>query len=132
MRSAAWCIYLAHILFVHVESKFVCAEDCARLSNVQETLRTRGLRDDTTCIVVDLLPPTYVEPPPPVIKKKSTIYRMFHWKQKQPPPSQPAYDEIPVMEELFEEGSAMLSERLVKNLILAFVRNISFTRFVLF
>lgn len=80
---------------------------------VKETLRTRGLRDDTTCLVVDLLPPSNIEPPAPVVKKKSTIYRMFHWK-KSHHPSQPTYNGVPVMEELFEEGSAMLSERLVK------------------
>lgn len=78
---------------------------------VKETLRTRGLRDDTTCLVVDLLPPSNIEPPAPVVKKKSTIYRMFHWK-KSHHPSQPTYNGVPVMEELFEEGSAMLSERL--------------------
>jgi len=82
---------------------------------VKETLRTRGLRDDTTCLVVDLLPPSNIEPPTPVIKKKSTIYRMFHWKKSQTPSSQPTYNGVPVMEELFEEGSAMLSERLVQH-----------------
>lgn len=79
---------------------------------VKETLRTRGLRDDTTCLVVDLLPPSNFEPPSPVIKKKSTIYRMFHWKKSHSNPSVPSYNGVPVMEELFEEGSAMLSERL--------------------
>ncbi|CAI9276033.1 unnamed protein product [Lactuca saligna] len=52
---------------------------------VKEALRTRGLRDDTTCIVVDIIPPDTAMPPPS-------------------PPR--------IVEELFEEGSAMLAERL--------------------
>lgn len=94
------------------ELMVIWADTISTLTILQETLRTRGLRDDTTCLVVDLVPPTR-DVPPPVIKKKSTIYRMFHWKQKQSPPPEPAYTGVPVMEELFEEGSAMLADRCV-------------------
>ncbi|KAG5603870.1 hypothetical protein H5410_025362 [Solanum commersonii] len=53
---------------------------------VKEALRTRGLKDDTTCIVVDIIPPD------------NTV--------------QPATPPRSIVEELFEEGSAILAERL--------------------
>ncbi|PIN14986.1 Serine/threonine protein phosphatase [Handroanthus impetiginosus] len=44
------------------------AELAARLV-VKEALRTRGLKDDTTCIVVDIIPPDTEKPRPPPPEK---------------------------------------------------------------
>ncbi|TYJ35136.1 hypothetical protein E1A91_A05G215900v1 [Gossypium mustelinum] len=63
--------------------------DAAAAQIVKEAVHTKGLRDDTTCIVVDILP----------LEKPSAPL---------PPPKKAVKD---VVEELFEEGSAMLSER---------------------
>jgi hypothetical protein len=80
---------------------------------MQETLRTRGLRDDTTCLVVDLVPPSNSQhPAPPVKKKKSSLQRILFWRRKGTRLSG-ALSGVPVMEQLFEEGSAMLADRLV-------------------
>ncbi|KAL5227829.1 hypothetical protein ABZP36_016094 [Zizania latifolia] len=81
---------------------------------VKEALRTRGLKDDTTCIVVDIIPPdqTIQHPSPPkkINKLKSIIFR-----KKAKDPSNKLTKQLSavgIVEELFEEGSAMLSERL--------------------
>jgi hypothetical protein len=80
---------------------------------MQETLRTRGLRDDTTCLVVDLVPPSNSQhAAPPVKKKKSSLQRILFWRRKGTRLSG-ALSGVPVMEQLFEEGSAMLADRLV-------------------
>jgi len=79
---------------------------------VKETLRTRGLRDDTTCLVVDLVPPSNSQhAAPPVKKKKSSLQRILFWRRKGTRLSG-ALSGVPVMEQLFEEGSAMLADRL--------------------
>jgi hypothetical protein len=79
---------------------------------VKETLRTRGLRDDTTCLVVDLVPPSNSQhAAPPVKKKKSSLQRILFWRRKETHLSG-ALSGVPVMEQLFEEGSAMLADRL--------------------
>lgn len=81
---------------------------------VKEALRTRGLKDDTTCIVVDIIPPGQTirpaSPPKKMNKLKSLIFR-----KKAKDPSQKLtkqHSGAGVVEEIFEEGSAMLSERL--------------------
>lgn len=82
---------------------------------VQEAVQAKGLRDDTTCIVIDILPQE--KPPPPAVpapKKqvKGVLKNMF--RRKSPESSSNTdreYVEPDVVEELFEEGSAMLSER---------------------
>lgn len=43
---------------------------------VQEALRARGLRDDTTCLVIDVMPATDMAAPA-APKKKSAFKRMF-------------------------------------------------------
>ncbi|KAJ6803242.1 putative protein phosphatase 2C 15 [Iris pallida] len=80
---------------------------------VKEALRTRGLRDDTTCIVVDIVPPEHpVEPPSP--PKKINKYNCFFRKRSRDSASKLAkkLSVEGIVEELFEEGSAMLAERL--------------------
>lgn len=82
---------------------------------VQEAVQAKGLRDDTTCIVIDILPQE--KPPPPAVpapKKqvKGVLKNMF--RRKSPESSSNTdreYVEPDVVEELCEEGSAMLSER---------------------
>ena len=76
----------------------------------------KGLRDDTTCIVVDIQPPEKPNPPLAPLKKqgKGVFKSMFRKK-----PSESSshtgkeFSEPDVVEELFEEGSASLSERFV-------------------
>lgn len=81
----------------------------------QESLRTRGLRDDTTCLVVDLLPPvSYVPTLPSIVKKKQTNLKsiLAKWRSKESPAvvaSKPK--SACFVEELFEAGSAKLAER---------------------
>ncbi|XVF84769.1 hypothetical protein PTKIN_Ptkin17bG0065300 [Pterospermum kingtungense] len=82
---------------------------------VKEALRTRGLKDDTTCIVVDIIPPDnsaqHLSP-----LKKQNILRAFLFRMR---PRGSAHKPskklatVGIVEELFEEGSAMLAERLV-------------------
>ncbi|KAK8683819.1 hypothetical protein V6N13_039865 [Hibiscus sabdariffa] len=89
--------------------------DAAAAQIVKEAVQSKGLRDDTTCIVVDILPPEKPAAPLPPPKKpgKGMFKGMFrrkncgsssHYKEE--------YIEPDMVEELFEEGSAMLSERL--------------------
>jgi hypothetical protein len=74
---------------------------------------SKGLRDDTTCIVVDILPPEKLSPP---IKRhgKGGIIGLFRRKSSDEM-SEDQMDrgclEPDVVEEIYEEGSAMLAER---------------------
>ena len=83
---------------------------------MQEAVGSKGLRDDTTCIVVDILP---TEKPPaalPAPKKpvKGVFKSMFRRKSSESSSHMDReFVEPDVVEELFEEGSAMLSERWV-------------------
>ncbi|PWA35856.1 protein phosphatase 2C family protein [Artemisia annua] len=84
---------------------------------VKEALRTRGLKDDTTCIVVDIIPPDTAMPPPsPPCKKQSkfSLRSLFFRKKSNGSASKLSkkLSAVGIVEELFEEGSAMLSERL--------------------
>lgn len=85
---------------------------------VQEALRTRGLKDDTMCIVVDIIPPDTAMPPPsPPCKKPSkfSLRSLFFRKKFHGLASKLSkkLSAVGIVKELFEEGSAMLSERLV-------------------
>ncbi|XP_050240804.1 probable protein phosphatase 2C 15 isoform X1 [Quercus robur] len=81
---------------------------------VKEALRTRGLKDDTTCIIVDVIPPDPSVQPSTPPKKQNKLRALFFRKR--------AHDSaiklskklsaVGIVEELFEEGSAMLAERL--------------------
>ncbi|XP_059590436.1 probable protein phosphatase 2C 12 isoform X1 [Vitis vinifera] len=90
--------------------------DAAATQVVKEALHVKGLRDDTTSIVIDIQPPEKVPAaplPPPKKQGKGVFKSMFRKK-----PSESSshvdkeYSEPDVVEELFEEGSAMLAERL--------------------
>ncbi|KAJ3697150.1 hypothetical protein LUZ61_000855 [Rhynchospora tenuis] len=81
---------------------------------VKEAVKPKGLRDDTTCIVVDILPPEKVSPP---IKKpgKGGIKYIFRRKSSETLSEEHVdrgCSEPDVVEEMFEDGSAMLSQRL--------------------
>lgn len=97
--------------------------DLAARQVVKEALRLRGLRDDTTCLVVDLMPPEnyspYRSPPPLPAKKKSKLksWLFFGRRSKESMvvvANKPR--EVGIVEELFEEGSARLAERLGSDL----------------
>ncbi|KAH9605246.1 hypothetical protein KSS87_002434 [Heliosperma pusillum] len=81
---------------------------------VKEALRTRGLKDDTTCIVVDIVPPENPAPPLPLPKKQNKLKALFFWKKARDSSSKLSkkLSAISIVEELFEEGSAMLADRL--------------------
>ncbi|GMY18417.1 probable protein phosphatase 2C 15 isoform X2 [Fagus crenata] len=79
---------------------------------VKEALRTRGLKDDTTCIVVDIIPPdTSVQPSTP--KKQNKLSALFFRKRARDSANKLSkkLSAVGIVEELFEEGSAMLAER---------------------
>ncbi|KAL0369013.1 UNVERIFIED_CONTAM: putative protein phosphatase 2C 12 [Sesamum calycinum] len=86
------------------------------ISSDGEAVQVKGLRDDTTCIVVDIQPPEKPEPPKPPSKKqgKRVFKSMFRKKPSESSShvDKEEYSEPDVVEELFEEGSASLSERL--------------------
>ena len=73
-------------------------------------MRIRGVRDDTTCIVVDLIPPEKSTPPAPV--KKEGKFKNF-FRRKSTDSSSKLVEKqqnIDIVQEIFE-GSAMLAER---------------------
>ncbi|GAB4852125.1 hypothetical protein Ancab_016315 [Ancistrocladus abbreviatus] len=89
--------------------------EAAAAQVVKEAVQMKGLRDDTTCIVVDILPPEKSAPPLPPPKKsgKGVFKAMFRKKNSESSSyADKEYMEPDVVEEMFEEGSAMLSERL--------------------
>lgn len=82
---------------------------------VKEAVQAKGLRDDTTCIVVDILqqekPPVSV--PHPKKPVKGMLKSMFRKRSSESSSYiDKEYLEPDVIEEMYEEGSAMLSERL--------------------
>ncbi|KAL2235027.1 UNVERIFIED_CONTAM: putative protein phosphatase 2C 15 [Sesamum indicum] len=81
---------------------------------VKEALRTRGLKDDTTCIVVDIIPPDNRVPPPPTPKKYTKLKALLFRKKSYGSANKLSMKlaSVGIVEELFEEGSAMLAERL--------------------
>nr|CAB3500591.1 unnamed protein product [Digitaria exilis] len=81
---------------------------------VKEAVASKGLRDDTTCVVVDILPPEKLSPP---LKRpgKGGIIALFRRR----PSDEMSEDQMDrgclepdVVEEIYEEGSAMLARRL--------------------
>ncbi|KAG8382857.1 hypothetical protein BUALT_Bualt05G0122900 [Buddleja alternifolia] len=93
------------------------AELAARLV-VKEALRTRGLKDDTTCIVVDIIPPdNKPQPSPPPPKKCNKLHALLFRKKSCNSAGKLSkkLSTLGIVEELFEEGSAMLAERLGKD-----------------
>ncbi|KAK6159848.1 hypothetical protein DH2020_003229 [Rehmannia glutinosa] len=86
------------------------------VKQVKEALRSRGLKDDTTCLVVDIIP--YDHPVLPATpKKKQNLLSSFIFGKRSQNSSKGTnkLSAIGVVEELFEEGSAMLAERLGKD-----------------
>ncbi|KAF8698676.1 hypothetical protein HU200_034925 [Digitaria exilis] len=80
---------------------------------VKEAVASKGLRDDTTCVVVDILPPEKLSPP---LKRpgKGGIIALFRRR----PSDEMSEDQMDrgclepdVVEEIYEEGSAMLARR---------------------
>lgn len=86
---------------------------------VQEALRTRGLKDDTTCIVVDIIPPDNSLQPSPPPKKQNKFRALLFRKRSHDAASKLSkkLSAVGIVEELFEEGSAMLAERFVTILL---------------
>ncbi|KAK9096902.1 hypothetical protein Sjap_022399 [Stephania japonica] len=101
-----------------LEMAFSCCRgtsaDAAATQIVKEALQLKGLRDDTTCIVVDVLPVEKPTPPVPIPKKhgKRLFKSMFHKGSPESSSHSDKYSEPDVVEEIFEEGSAMLAKRL--------------------
>ncbi|KAL8256338.1 hypothetical protein R6Q59_031405 [Mikania micrantha] len=93
------------------------APEAAASQIVKEAVQVKGLRDDTTCIVIDILPPEKTHPPmqPPKKTGKQVFKAMFKKRSTEEPPKldeEEEYFDPDLVEELVEEGSAMLSERL--------------------
>ncbi|KAL3340487.1 hypothetical protein AABB24_028895 [Solanum stoloniferum] len=102
------------------ESAIECSRgmpaDAAASQIVKDAVQPKGIRDDTTCIVVDIqLPEKSNLPPPPPPKRsgKGVFKSMFRKKTSESSSNiQKDFCEPDVVEELFEEGSASLSDRL--------------------
>ncbi|KAG8652224.1 probable protein phosphatase 2C 15 isoform X1 [Manihot esculenta] len=81
---------------------------------VKEALRKRGLKDDTTCIVVDVIPPDNSSQPSTPPKKQNKLKAFLFRKKPHDSANKLSkkLSAVGIVEELFEEGSAMLAERL--------------------
>ncbi|XP_058740540.1 probable protein phosphatase 2C 5 isoform X2 [Vicia villosa] len=92
------------------------AELAAKLV-VKEALRSRGLKDDTTCLVVDIIPSDHPVLPPTPRKKHNMLTALLFRKKSENSTNKATskLSAVGVVEELFEEGSAMLIERLGKD-----------------
>ncbi|KAG5005342.1 hypothetical protein JHK82_029366 [Glycine max] len=89
--------------------------ELAAMQVVKEALRTRGLKDDTTCIVVDIIPPDNELPPTPPPPKRNKLRDLLSFRKRSRDSASKLSKKlsaINIVEELFEEGSAMLAERL--------------------
>ncbi|KAB1220365.1 putative protein phosphatase 2C 12 [Morella rubra] len=101
------------------ETAFDCCRgmpaDAAAAQIVKEAVLAKGLRDDTTCIVIDILPHEKPAAPLTSTKKqgKGVFKSMFRRKSSESSShGEKGYIEPDVVEEMYEEGSAMLSARL--------------------
>ncbi|XP_068636666.1 probable protein phosphatase 2C 12 [Aristolochia californica] len=88
--------------------------EAAAAQIVKEAVQVKGLRDDTTCIVIDMLPPEKLAPPLQAHKKpgKGVFKAMFKKRYSESSSSDRDFCEPDVVEEMFEDGSAVLAERL--------------------
>jgi len=105
-------IAFLRILVFHLA--FVMMVSLHLLFHLQEAVQVKGLRDDTTCIVVDILPPEKNPPPLPPPKKtgKRVLKAMFKKKSSESCSNiEKEYLGPDVVEEMYEEGSACLTER---------------------
>ncbi|KAK4476719.1 hypothetical protein RD792_015879 [Penstemon davidsonii] len=90
--------------------------DLAAKLVVKEALRSRGLKDDTTCLVVDIIPYDHPVVLPTPKKKQNLLSSLIFGKRSQnSTKGTNKLSSVGVVEELFEEGSAMLAERLGKD-----------------
>ncbi|KAK2997097.1 hypothetical protein RJ639_026189 [Escallonia herrerae] len=92
------------------------AELAAKLV-VKEALRSRGLKDDTTCLVVDIIPYDHPVLPSTPRKKQNLLSSLIFGKRYHNSKNKTTnkLSAVGSVEELFEEGSAMLAERLGKD-----------------
>ncbi|GAQ91594.1 Putative protein phosphatase 2C family protein [Klebsormidium nitens] len=74
---------------------------------IKEALRARGLRDDTTCLVIDVMPRHDMVPPAP-LKKASALKRMFSSSKRRGAST----GDLQGMQEIFEATGADFFERL--------------------
>lgn len=89
--------------------------DAAAAQIVKEAVQYKGLRDDTTCIVVDILPPEKISPPHrPPKKPGMRVFKAIFCKKSSESSSysDKDYSELDMVEEIFEDGSAVLAQRL--------------------
>ncbi|KAH7654620.1 Protein-serine/threonine phosphatase protein [Dioscorea alata] len=88
--------------------------DAAANQIVKEAVQLKGLRDDTTCIVVDIQPPEKTTPTvPPTKKSGKGMFKMFRRKSCESSSHTDKENFVPdTVEEIFEDGSAILSRRL--------------------
>ncbi|KAF6144782.1 hypothetical protein GIB67_016856 [Kingdonia uniflora] len=84
------------------------------VKQVKEALRSRGLKDDTTCIAVDIISPDNSLPPSPPPKKQRKLRSLIFRKRSHDSVSKLSkkLSAVSIVEELFEEGLAMLVDRL--------------------
>ncbi|XP_047336589.1 probable protein phosphatase 2C 12 [Impatiens glandulifera] len=101
------------------ESAFDCCRgmtpDAAASQVVKEAVGVKGIRDDTTSIVIDILPPEKPNPPLPTKKRGKGVLKSIFRRKSAESCSQHEHEKEycePDVIELFEEGSAMLSQRL--------------------
>ncbi|XP_021729591.1 probable protein phosphatase 2C 12 [Chenopodium quinoa] len=90
------------------------AAETAAVQIVKEAVQVKGIRDDTTCIVVDIFPPEKNLPSPAPKKPGKGVFKAIFRKKSAESTSQAEreYLEPDVVEEMFEDGSACLTERL--------------------
>ncbi|TXG70109.1 hypothetical protein EZV62_005044 [Acer yangbiense] len=97
------------IVFVIIRVPFSSAQ--------QEALRSRRLKDVTTCLVFDIIPYDHPAPAPITPRKKHNMLSSLLFGKKALNSTNKASNKLSavgVVEELLEEGSAMLAERLGK------------------
>lgn len=75
----------------------------------QEAIRARGLRDDTTCLVVDIVPRNSEVPFAPAMKQQSSFMKLLRCGSVK---EAHIGDDVHIMEEIFDENSPALAERL--------------------
>lgn len=75
-------------------------------------MRSRGLKDDTTCLVVDIIP-SDIPVLPPIPRKKHNMFSLLFGNKALSSVSKSTkkLSAVGMVEELFEEGSAILAER---------------------
>ncbi|KAG6516507.1 hypothetical protein ZIOFF_026972 [Zingiber officinale] len=89
--------------------------EAAAFRIVKEAVQPKGIRDDTTCIVVDILPPEKISPSFPNFKRsgKGMFKSMFRRRSSESSLfSDRDYSEADMVEEIFEDGSPVLAHRL--------------------